>query len=83
MPTNEGTALAPVTAPVAATAAAGTPVIRGVKALVVVIADLVMTWHERHCQRRHLSGLDDRLLKDIGLSRADIESEVRKPFWRG
>lgn len=29
-----------------------------------------------------LSAFDDKMLKDIGLSRADIEGEVGKPFWR-
>lgn len=41
----------------------------------------VLTWRERARQRRHLSLLDDRLLKDIGLTRADLDAEVRKPFW--
>ena len=37
---------------------------------------------ERYRQRRALLSLDDRLLKDIGLSRADVEQECGKPFWR-
>lgn len=32
--------------------------------------------------RRALRELPDELLKDIGLSRADIEREASKPFWR-
>ena len=32
--------------------------------------------------RRELARLDDAMLKDIGLSRADIECEIEKPFWR-
>jgi uncharacterized protein YjiS (DUF1127 family) len=33
-------------------------------------------------QRRALARLDDRLLGDIGLSRADAAWEGGKPFWR-
>jgi uncharacterized protein YjiS (DUF1127 family) len=44
--------------------------------------DLVLTWHERARQRRRLSSLGDHMLRDIGLSRADVESEAGKPFWR-
>jgi uncharacterized protein YjiS (DUF1127 family) len=39
------------------------------------------TWLDRHRQRRSLLELDDHILHDIGLSRADIESEAKKPFW--
>ena len=43
---------------------------------------LLLTWQERASQRDALSTLDDRMLKDIGLSRADVFLEARKPFWR-
>ena len=43
----------------------------------------LLVWQERIRQRRHLDSLDDRLLKDVGLSRADIAREVDKPFWQG
>jgi len=33
-------------------------------------------------ERRVLHSLDDAMLKDIGLSRADVEAEMSKPFWR-
>ncbi len=31
--------------------------------------------------RRDLRDLDERMLKDIGVSRLDIEREIRRPFW--
>jgi uncharacterized protein YjiS (DUF1127 family) len=34
-------------------------------------------------QRRALARLDDRALRDIGLTRADVEAETAKPFWHG
>ncbi len=42
----------------------------------------VSLWSERAAQRRHLAGLSDHVLKDIGLSRADAVGESSKPFWR-
>ncbi|MBI3994271.1 MAG: DUF1127 domain-containing protein [Candidatus Lambdaproteobacteria bacterium] len=37
---------------------------------------------ERARQRRRLMALDDRMLKDVGLSRSDAAAEYGKPFWR-
>ncbi len=42
----------------------------------------LLTWQERDQQRRHLAALDDRLLSDIGISRADAAREAAVPFWR-
>ncbi len=44
--------------------------------------DWAVTAHERSRQRRALAAMDDHLLKDIGLTRADIFRETTKPFWR-
>lgn len=46
------------------------------------ILDNIWLWQQRAQQRHHLQQLNDTMLKDIGLTRADIESEVAKPFWR-
>jgi len=46
------------------------------------LLDLLLGWQERAQQRHALASLEDALLKDIGLSRADAMHEARKPFWR-
>lgn len=43
---------------------------------------MLQLWLERRRQRRALLELNDHLLKDIGLSRADAWQEGTKPFWR-
>lgn len=39
-------------------------------------------WRRRARDRAELGALDDRTLKDIGLTRADAEFLSNKPFWR-
>jgi len=46
------------------------------------IVGLLLLWQGRARERHTLAGLDDRMLKDIGLDRADITREADKPFWR-
>ena len=43
----------------------------------------IAAWSARARERRMLAWLDDRSLKDIGVSRADARREAAKPFWRG
>jgi uncharacterized protein YjiS (DUF1127 family) len=38
-------------------------------------------WQERAEQRHALGTLDQRMLKDIGVSNADAYKETHKPFW--
>ena len=52
------------------------------KGMLIRFADCVISWQQRASERHHLKGLDDRLLKDIGITRADVDREVDKPFWR-
>ena len=37
---------------------------------------------ERYGQRRQLLEMDDRQLKDIGITRDQAEQEARKPIWK-
>ena len=46
------------------------------------LARILFLWHDRARQRRHLQSLSDHMLRDIGLSRADVRAEAGKPFWR-
>ena len=39
-------------------------------------------WRRRSKGRAQLATLDDRMLADIGISRADAEFLANKPFWR-
>jgi uncharacterized protein YjiS (DUF1127 family) len=50
-------------------------------ALVVALFHLLSTWCDRARERRHLLQLGDEMLKDIGVSRVDVEREYSKPFW--
>ena len=46
------------------------------------LVTLMITWQQRVQQRHHLVDLDDRVLQDMGMTRADARREARKPFWR-
>ena len=42
----------------------------------------VREWRRRAHNRAELARLDDRMLRDIGLTHADAEFLSSKPFWR-
>lgn len=46
------------------------------------ILDTICVWSERTRQRRQLRSLPDHMLRDIGVSRADIFRECDKAFWQ-
>jgi uncharacterized protein YjiS (DUF1127 family) len=46
------------------------------------VIETPIAWLERLRERRQLAGLSDSTLKDIGVSRADVEHLVEKPFWK-
>lgn len=45
-------------------------------------AALVATWQSRAKQRRELQEMEPRILRDLGLSKAEAASESAKPLWR-
>ena len=50
--------------------------------MLVRLAETIAVGIERRRQRLALGRLDDRMLRDIGLTSADVEGEVTKPFWK-
>ena len=45
-------------------------------------SQILATWRQRARQRRELSTLDNRTLRDLGLSASDVNFEINKPLWR-
>ena len=43
---------------------------------------MIKRWIERTRQRRALGGLDEPMLRDIGITRVEASRECEKPFWR-
>ena len=52
-----------------------------VETIISTVRATINTWVERERNRRYLAQMDDRLLRDIGLNRFDIEAETNKYFW--
>ncbi len=52
----------------------------GVRTVVTLFQRLV-AWQRRMAERYTLADLDDSVLEDIGLTRADVARELRRPFW--
>jgi len=42
----------------------------------------VSEWSERRRARTHLYQMPDYILSDIGVSRAEVDAEYEKPFWK-
>jgi uncharacterized protein YjiS (DUF1127 family) len=62
-----------------------TAVLPGLLALLRLLRQaggVVREWHRRSRDRAKLAMLDDRMLRDIGVTRADVWYECNKPFWR-
>ena len=54
----------------------------GIVRTVTWTVERLISWQERARERSHLLSLDDRALKDIGLSRCDVAEIADHPFWR-
>lgn len=58
------------------------PTLWRVNDLVIGTCDTLALWRSRRRDRRQLLSLDDHMLRDIGLSRADAFELANRPFWR-
>jgi uncharacterized protein YjiS (DUF1127 family) len=58
------------------------PPVAGSAGLAASIARVAERWRARIKDRRAFAALDYRDLRDLGLSRWEVESEMLKPFWR-
>ncbi|HYM31766.1 MAG TPA: DUF1127 domain-containing protein [Candidatus Cybelea sp.] len=43
---------------------------------------LIKTWAQRIRERDELAAMNERELRDIGITRTDVVAELDKPFWR-
>ncbi|WP_035692598.1 DUF1127 domain-containing protein [Azospirillum halopraeferens] len=46
------------------------------------VLDTLALWRHRVTTRRELSRLDERMMRDIGVSPLDVEVETAKHFWQ-
>lgn len=53
-----------------------------VKADITQLMVMLMVWQQRSVECRCLREMSDRTLFDIGITRARIDQEAAKPFWR-
>jgi uncharacterized protein YjiS (DUF1127 family) len=49
---------------------------------IVGLFNRVAEWSERRRARGHLYQMPDYILHDIGVSRAEVDAEYEKPFWK-
>lgn len=49
--------------------------------LTVKLLARLRRWRQLYYERKLLASLDSRMLRDIGISRAEAERESARPFW--
>ena len=53
-----------------------------IRAMLTDLREIMAQWRRRVSIRNELMSLGDSDLRDIGWTRAEVEAERRKPFWR-
>jgi len=57
-------------------------IVQHLEASAVKVLNTLSIWGARSGERQQLSELNDRMLEDIGLTRAQVAVEVGKYFWQ-
>ena len=47
-----------------------------------LVRTMLQQWGRRRRERAELARLDDRMLRDIGITRGYVWQELNKPLWR-
>ena len=55
---------------------------RSLREVLTSLLAVLQKWRRRSCQRTELARLDERMLRDIGVTPGDVWHEINKPFWR-
>lgn len=71
-----------LTPPMRRPAPGPSPLGRRLAALHHLVAARLRSWRARTRTRRELRELDDAVLRDLALSRAQANFDAEKPFWR-
>ena len=49
--------------------------------VLATLGQRIRRWHDLARQRRHLANVDERTLRDIGISHIEARQEARRWFW--
>lgn len=63
-------------------AAATYNLVERVEDFALLLRSTVSLWASRARDRRQLATMSDRMLRDIGLSRINLDKELSKSFWQ-
>ena len=77
MRTNSISIHSPAVTPTALTSTIAGTFLSDLKALF----DILVVWQKRDMERRHLAALSGAQLRDAGLVRSDLATEIKKPVW--
>ena len=56
--------------------------VQRIEAAAIKVPKTLAIWVSRTEERRQLAELNDHMLKDIGLTRAEVAVEINKYFWQ-